>query len=97
MAFHLNVRGPVATTRRFPSTAAQLLGIRRQMRWTGQFGYFESPRMHVMSAVLTFLIGMTVANLHLGQLGGAHQYDMTPTGSIAPKSLPADAKTRSCE
>ena len=96
MAFHLNVRGPLAKPNRFPSTAAQLLGIRSQMRWNDQVGYLESPKMHVMSAVLTFCIGLTIASVHLSQIATAHQYDMTPTGSIAASAPPADTKLRFC-
>lgn len=97
MAFHLNVRGPLARPNRFPSTGSQLLGIRTQMRWNEQVGYLELPKMHVMSAVLTFFIGVTIASLHLSQIANARQYDMTPTGSIPSKAPVSDTKPRFCQ
>jgi hypothetical protein len=97
MAFHLNVQGSYPKARRISSSAAQILGVRNHMRLNNNVGYFESPKMHVMTAVLTFFIGVTMASLRLGQLATAHNYDMTPTGSIAAKASPADGKHRSCE
>jgi len=96
MAFHLNVRGSYPTSARTESTAAQILRARKRLRVSGQIGYLASPSMHLMSAVLMFFAGVTIASLRLGQLATSHVYDMTPTGSIAVKAGAEVTKVKSC-
>ena len=93
MAFKLNVQGTYRNTTQTVSTTGQLIGGRPPVTARHATGYFESPRMHVMSAALMFLMGLSLASINLS-LNSHRAYDMTPTGSIAAK-VPA-AAPKSC-
>ena len=97
MAFHLNVQGSYPKSRRTTSAALHILSARSRMRLHNNVGYLESPRMHVMSAVLMFFFGLTMASVSVGQLAPAPHYDWTPTGSIAVNAAGPEGKHRSCE
>lgn len=92
MAFKLNVNGTFRQAARAPSMTERLVGARQNVQWRHNVGYLESPRMHVMSAAVMFFAGLMLATAHI-QFKGHHDYDMTPTGTIAPGSA---AKPKSC-
>ena len=95
MAFKLKLENSYIRPKSQTAGSA-IFGARQQLRWIEHFGYFQSPKMHMMSAAFTFLLGVTLATLRPAHLVPGGVYDMMPIGSITGAAAPGP-KAKSCE
>ena len=71
--------------------------MRQQRRWTRNVRYLESPNAHIVSAVLTFFLGLAAAQMWINTRLSHEGYDMTPTGTITQKADATTPRTHACK